>query len=194
LSVLAQEEIGKMHIVSDFIFHTRTGEPRKNIVGIEKFEEEWLGVLYKHPRKQYAFIRNNPVRDELLFRNGKMTVRKMAQEVSDGTFELKKQEAVYVGLKRNRGKIDMKGKISHPFKLSKKMAQSQITKINDYFLVMGMGVKCGSYSLDEPSIEYEMKNKRFLVTLFSRWPHQSGLAVRQMRSMQKLLREEVIPL
>jgi hypothetical protein len=58
---------------------------------------------------------------------------------------------------------------------------------------MGMGIKCGSYSLDDPSIENELKSKRFLAALFSRWPHQSGSAIRQVRSMQKLLRGKVIP-
>jgi AbiV family abortive infection protein len=195
LSVLAQEEIGKMHIVNDFIFYNfTTGEPRKNIVGIEKFEEEWLGLLYKHTRKQYAFIRNNPMQGQLLFRKGKPIIRKTAQEASDGTFEIKKQEAVYVGLKRIRGKIDAKGKIRHPFQMTKKTAQEQITKINDYFLVMGIGIKYNQYSLDGSNMENELKSKRFVTAIFLHWNHRSISAIRQIRSIQKFFGKETIPL
>lgn len=57
LSVLAQEELGKMSIIDDFNWHSRVDGR------MPKFEEEWLKLLYKHSYKQTAFIRHSPISD-----------------------------------------------------------------------------------------------------------------------------------
>jgi hypothetical protein len=105
-----------------------------------EFEDDYLNLLYKHPHKQHSFLRNSPLNNQ-----GSKRGLLIMEEVFNGKLEAKKQSAVYVGLTRYKNKIDTKGKIKHPFQISRKTAQDQLTKINDYILITSIGVKYGQY-------------------------------------------------
>jgi len=182
LSILSQEELGKMHIINDFVWHSRVDGR------MPEFEEQWLELLYKHPHKQHSFLRNSPINNQW-----SPSGRKLMQEVFDGALEAKKQGAIYVGLKRNRGKIDMKGKIKHPYQISKQQTKEQITHINDYLLVTGVGVRHGQFSLDNEEIEAVLKNKRFIRDNFKNWNNMRAVAKNRIRKIQKYFDEEIIP-
>lgn len=183
LSILSQEEIGKMHMINDFVWRSR-----ENSSDFSEFEKEWLELLYKHPHKQYAFFRNSPLADTY-------STRGMAfmQDMFKGVLEGKKQGSVYVGLKRHKGKVDVKGKIRHPHQISKKIAEEQITQINDYLLVTGIGIKFDQFSLDNEEIEYAMKDRRFLKENFSNWHHMSHAAKKRIKAIQDFFKKIILP-
>ncbi|HEY6803871.1 MAG TPA: AbiV family abortive infection protein [Pyrinomonadaceae bacterium] len=180
LSVLAQEEVGKMHIATDFTWHSRI-EGRMT----SDMEERWLKGLYQHPRKQGSFLRNSPLN---YYRPKAL---KLMEEIFDGTLERKKQESVYVGLKRERGTIDVKGKIRHPFQITSRRAQSQITKVNDYLLVMGLGIVNEFYSLDGTPVE-DLFTKRMLRAFATKWKPRSRDAAARICSMHEQSGEAII--
>lgn len=151
-----------------------------------ELEEKWLDLLYKHTSKQYSFFRYSPFSD--------MSLKNimLMQEIFNGEIELKKQGAVYVGLKRDKGKVDVNGKIKHPFQITKKTAENQITKINDHLLVTGIGIRFFYYSSYHEEVEYKLKNKRFLESLSKHWKKMSKRAIREIRRMQKGAGERII--
>jgi len=179
LSILSQEEIGKMHIVNDFVWHSKVDGRMLD------FEKTWLDLLYKHPTKQYAFQKSSPLSNPFSH---------LMEEISKGSLEVKKQSATYVGFGRRNGKILTKGKIKHPFLIGRNSAKEQITKINDYLLVTGVGIRFGQYTLDNEQVENRFKNKRHLNSLHKSWPHMSGQAIRWTKRFQKFFKETVISL
>lgn len=181
LSILSQEELGKMHIINDFVWHSR-------IYGRAlEFEKQWLDLLYKHPHKQYSFLKNSPINNQWSPRG-----RALMKEVFSGILEAKKQGAIYVGLERHRGKINIKGKIKHPFQITEAKAKEQITSINDYLLVTGIGIRHGQFSLDNEEIEVMLKNKRFIRNNFTNWRNMSIPAKLRIRAIQKFFKEIII--
>lgn len=182
LSVLSQEEIGKMHLANDFVFYNR-GLDRD-----EALEEEWLGLLYKHPHKQHSFWRNSPL-GPLASKRG----RDMMQEVFDGALEGKKQSAVYVGLGRKGKKLDLKGRIKNPFQVTKKAAYSQITNINDYLLFIGLGARTGHWTQDIEDIERQIKSKSFITSISEGWPARSPSTLKRIRELKKHFGDKIIP-
>jgi AbiV family abortive infection protein len=172
LSVLAQEEIGKMHMALDFAWNSRINGRRP-----AELERQWLTSLYQHPRKQGAFLRNSPLNDY------KPRTLKLMEEIFNGALEHKKQRSVYVGLTRKRGQIDLKGHVRHPFSVTNRTAGAQITKINDYLLVMGVGVVNQRYSLDGSDVERLFTVQR-LRSLAARWKKRSRSATTRIRQMQ----------
>lgn len=184
LSILCQEEIGKMHIANDFVFHNNRPEDRD-----EKLEEEWLGLLYRHPHKQHSFLRNSP-----LGNIGSAKSRALMQDVFDGALEVKKQTSTYVGLTRKGRKIDLKGKIKHPFQISKKAAQEQITNVNDYLLFIGLGARTGGWTQDIEDIERQIKSKQFIFSISKGWKHKSPATIKLISNWKKRLGKRVIPI
>lgn len=100
-SVLALEELSKSYWVEHYYYSsiTNSGFPDK------EFEQEWLNLLYFHPRKQKAFFGWGLSRDYS---------SKFIKMVENGELELKKQKATYVGLRKHRRVIDVNGKVSLP--------------------------------------------------------------------------------
>lgn len=178
LSVISQEEIGKMHIINDFVWHSRI-EGR-----MPEYEKGWLELLYKHPRKQYSFLSNNPVRGH------DSRSYKLMDEVSTGKLEAKKHEALYVGLQRLKGKIEMNGRIKHPFCLREKIVKDQITKINDYLLVMGLGIINEFYCLDGTPVE-TLFTKELMRSLSKKWIYRSNDAQKHINNMEKISKEKI---
>ena len=100
---------------------------------------------------------------------------------------------MYVGLPRKRRTIDLKGRIRHPFQISRKVAHTQITKINDHILVMGIGIVNQYYSLDGSQVE-RLFNRRRLRSLATKWKGRSRSAIARFRAMQKAPEDVIISL
>ena len=171
-----------MHIVNDFVWTAHdTGQA-------EEFEDEWLQLLYKHPDKQYAFLRNSPLSDQFSKRG-----LAIMEGVFKGALEAKKHNAVYVGLSRNKGKVDKLGKVKHPYQVKKEITKQQITKINDYLLVTGLGIRFGQFTLDNEEVEAVLKNKQFLKANYANWSTMSRKARIRIRTVQNYFHEKIIP-
>ncbi|WP_431217187.1 hypothetical protein ACQ86N_23195 [Puia sp. P3] len=91
--------------------------------------------------------------------------------------ETKKQRAVYVGLNRISGKIDVKGRISSPSCIKQKDAQQQIALLNDIFLeIIGLTNFQGMY-FDIRGMDYVMSSQ--LRRKLEIWTSRSGIKKRR---------------
>jgi AbiV family abortive infection protein len=159
LSVISQEEIGKAHIASDFVWHSRVdGRYPLNL------EKEIIDLLYKHPVKQGAFLRNSDFGFSLLTtKQG----RKIYDGVFNGELENQKQNATYVGLTKTNKKPNIKGKVLQPT-ITRLKAQKQITIVNDYLIHMTSGHIIGSHELDITDVK-RVLNRRLMKELLHDW-------------------------
>jgi AbiV family abortive infection protein len=82
ISVLAQEELGKATILSDFVYHSEADGP----MGLD-WEKKWLEMIYYHKIKQGAF-QSNAMYD---------LPKDFVTALSNGKLERLKQSSVYVG-------------------------------------------------------------------------------------------------
>lgn len=121
LSVLALEELAKAKWVDHYYYSSITNDGFPD----SDFEQDWLKLLYLHPKKQFAFIARE------LFQYSP----KFVKFIETRKLELKKQQATYVGLSRTNGKIDINSNVSIPIKkIKEKDAKQLISLINHEFL------------------------------------------------------------
>ena len=156
LSVLAIEEIGKSFLLMDFIFHSRI-DGRMG----EKIERKWIELIYLHRTKQnsFAFNFDSPFATDNFFKS-----------IYKGEQEILKQNSVYIGLERNKRKINLKSRINNPLKINEKKAQDQITSINDCLLCFILGAIKEAYCVDADSVE-KLLNEHLYNKLKKLWPY-----------------------
>jgi len=176
LSVLALEEIGKFFLLEDFWWHSIIDGRME-----EKWEEKIIGLIYSHRSKQVNFGYNT---------DGPISTSRFTKELFNGDIELKKQKAAYVGLPRNKRKINIKGKINDPMSISKKKAGDQITSLNDKMIEFTLGVIKGVYSVETNCAEKVLSSKLFK-ELDKEWPIRS---YRTDKELQKLSQLQSYPL
>lgn len=160
LSVLALEEFSKANWVDHYIWTSETNEGYED----DEFEQGWLKLLYLHPAKQWNFV----ARETDDYSPNFISLIQSRQ------LEEKKQNSIYVGLSRAKGKIDADSRISTPWRIKQKDARQIISIINDELLRI-----CGRIEEDEFYFEggrdmddvfdYEIYNKLL------KWPHKSGI-------------------
>src|SRR3989344_3547651 len=187
LSVLSQEEIGKMHMSIRFLTLDWDSDVERREFFL-KLDETLLYGLYKHSLKHSAFLRNSPL--EKFSMHG----WKMMEKISNGSLETKKQNSVYVGLNKTRGKINLTGAIRNPFSVTKGQASLQITKINDYLLVVGIGIRFENLAVENEYVEQRMKNRGMLRSLNKKWKRMGRKAAKLIRLYQQYFNEEVLAL
>lgn len=134
LSVLALEELGKYLHLEDFVWYSRI-DGRFN----PKEEEEIIRLIFDHKYKQRKFS---------IHLDLPMLVTKAIKNIYHGAIDKDKQNAFYVGLRKNKGKIDLKGKISTPAKITRTKAEDQITIVNDFIICLTAGVIKETYTVD----------------------------------------------
>lgn len=140
LAVLALEEFSKAKWVEHYYYSSVTND---GFPGAE-FEQGWLRLLYMHGQKQYAFV----ARDEFLYPPA------LVDFIKSGKLDLRKQQAVYVSLERDRKKIDVAGRISVPRSIGLREAKRMISWVNSEFVHVHAslafhGDYFGIYEMDE---------------------------------------------
>ena len=139
LSILALEEIGKFFLLEDFWWHSKI-DGRMD----KKTEEEFVKLIYMHRSKQNSFTYNL---------DGPFSTAVFARSLFSGDMEIKKQNAVYVGLPINKRKINIKGKINNPVNISKLKSSNQITSVNDKVVLFIFGVVKTVYCVETECAE-----------------------------------------
>lgn len=172
LSVLALEEFSKSYWVEHYYYSSITNEGFPD----KEFEQEWLNLLYFHPRKQKAFFGWGISNDYS---------SKFIKMIEKGELEIKKQKATYVGLKKNRKIIDVNGKISLPTQIKDIDARQLISLLSDY-----LKDRCEMKNYYE--CHFDIKEKDALLTSdlyhnLKKWPHKSGL--KKTPSFEKILKD-----
>jgi AbiV family abortive infection protein len=115
LSVLALEEFAKAKMVDHYYYSSITNEGFPDT----EFEQDWLKLLYYHPKKQFAYIARE------IFDYSPNFVNFIKKQ----KLELKKQQSIYVGLNKKDGKIDTTSRISIPIKKIKREDTKQMISL-----------------------------------------------------------------
>jgi AbiV family abortive infection protein len=171
LSVLAIEEIGKAFLVEDFLWHSLCdGRMEK------EWEEKFLECIYCHTAKQSSFAHtfDSPIATGRFFKL-----------LYKGELEILKQNSVYVGLARNKKKVNLKSRINNPLKIDQTKAQKQITNVNDCLLEFTSGVIEQVYSVDSSCIE-NLLNKRLLSKLKGKWSLVGSKTKTRLKKLEKI--------
>ena len=147
-SVLSLEEFGKVFLLADFLYNSRV-EGRME----KEWEEKDILRIFSHRLKLYSFTYHSEIN----------LPRHFINMVYNGDIEIRKQNSLYVGLIKTKGKIDLEGKITNPFKIDERKAKKQITLVNDCFLEMILGKLKGQYIIDSDTVENLMN--KFLYSL-----------------------------
>lgn len=120
LSALALEEFSKANWVDHYIWSCETNQGYPDA----ESEQEWLKLLYLHPKKQWNFVA----------REIDNYSPKFISLIQNRELEEKKQNSIYVGPSRMKGRIDTNSRISTPWKIKQKDAKQFISIINDELL------------------------------------------------------------
>lgn len=160
LSVLALEELSKAKWIDHYMWSSETNEGYPH----EEFEMKWLKLLYLHPEKQWNYVG----REYFDYSP------KFFKLVESGGLERKKQNAVYVGFDRKKGKIDISGRISTPFKITKKDAVQVISLINDDFLSICKCIEEYEWCFDGARKMDDVFDYGIFFKLL-KWPNKSGI-------------------
>jgi AbiV family abortive infection protein len=159
LSVLSQEEIGKAHMISRYVWSCKeTGHDAS-------MEKLFLDNLYKHPLKQGAFLSNSNKGFALLKTE---KGRKIYQGVFSGELESKKQTATYVGLRKIKKVVDVKGRIQRPHQITRKQTHTQVSNIHDYLVDACVGIIADQYDFEIDDIK-RVFNRRLYKQLRLSW-------------------------
>ncbi len=160
LSIISLEEFSKSNWVEHYYWTsiTNTGFPDA------EFEQEWLRLLYQHPKKQRAFFGWGLSREYS---------PKFIKSIENNELELLKQNATYVGLRKEKNNIDIESRISIPNKISKNEAKKMISMINDYLkdVCERKILQDGYYNIDEK--DDLITNK--LYSQLKKWKYKTGL-------------------
>jgi AbiV family abortive infection protein len=171
LSVLAMEEIGKAFLIEDFLWHSLCdGRMEK------EWEEKFLERIYSHTAKQGSFAHNfdSPIATNRFFKS-----------LYKGELEILKQNSVYVGLARNKRKINLGSRINNPLKIDQLKARKQITNVNDCLLDLTLGVMKQVYGVDSSCIE-SLLSKRLLSKLKGKWSLIGGKTETRLRKLERV--------
>lgn len=160
LSVLALEEFSKANWVDHYIW---SAEANDGYPGIE-YEQEWLNLLYLHPNKQWNFVARET--DDYS--------PKFVSLIQSRKLEEKKQNAIYVGLARSKGKIDTDSRISTPWRIKQLDAKKFISIINDELLRVCARIEEDEFYFEGGKRMDEVFNYEIYIKLLE-WPHKSGI-------------------
>lgn len=160
LSVLALEEFSKANWVDHYIWSSETNEGYPVI----EFEQEWLQLLYLHPKKQWNFVAREI--DDYS--------PKFISLIQSRKLEEKKQNAIYVGLARSKGKIDTNSRISTPWRIKQKDAKQLISIINDELLRILARIQEDEFYFEGGKYMDEVFDYEICKKLLN-WPHKSGI-------------------
>ncbi|AKG68268.1 MULTISPECIES: AbiV family abortive infection protein [Serratia] len=160
LSVLALEEFSKANWVDHYIWTSETNEGYPNA----EFEQEWLKLLYLHPKKQWNFVAREIHDYSPIF----------ISLVQSRKLEEKKQNAIYVGLSRAKGGIDVGSRVSTPWEIKKKDARQFISIINDELIRIYSRIEKDGFYFEG----VQGMNGVFGCEIYNnllKWPHESGM-------------------
>lgn len=159
LSVLALEEFAKAEWVHHYYYASISNQGFPD----SEFEQKWLNLLYLHPKKQFAFIGRE------LFDYSPRFVKL----IKSGNLEVKKQRSIYVGLERQKGKVDISSRISVPTRVKEKDPKQLISLVNSRLIDIHEAVskRGGFYEIPELDNVISLTQHSAIFN----WPYKSRL-------------------
>jgi AbiV family abortive infection protein len=171
-SILSIEEIGKYDMYEHLWYHSRVDSWIGTIEELQKFMLD----SYSHTSKQKWFIADN---DEPYFSKPFLRILK------NSNLEQIKQKATYVGLPRKGKNIDFRKRMTSPLRTSKITTEKLITLVNDYIVVMSVGIRKSVYMLDIPEIDDWLAQKEVEDHFVDLWPIMQPSAKRFVDRMRR---------
>ena len=170
-SALSIEELGKYFMCEDLVHHHRTDSKRTEAdIQQEMFES------YFHTAKQAWFAGA-----AFHFFVSKTLIRILAA----GELEQIKQNATYVGFPRSRRQIDFQKRVISPFRASRNRATEFITAVNDYLIVLAVGIRKAVYGLDIAEVDDRLADERFELHLYNLWPVMRPSTKRHLKRLRR---------
>ncbi|EHG1305238.1 TPA: AbiV family abortive infection protein [Vibrio alginolyticus] len=160
LSVLAIEELSKANWIDHYIWSSETNSGYPDA----ESEHEWLKLLYLHPKKQWNFVARDP----------QFFSPNFIELIKTRKLEEKKQNSIYVGLKRLKGKIDVESRVSTPWKIKQDDAKQVISMVNAELLRYCQRIESDEFYFEGAREMDEVLNYQIYSQLLA-WPHKSGL-------------------
>lgn len=160
LSVLTLEEFSKAAWVDNYIWASETNEGYLDA----ELEEGWIKLLYQHQKKQWNFVARE-IGDYS---------PKFISLIQGGGLEEKKQNSIYVGLSRSKGKTDNGSRVSTPFRFDEKDVRQLISLVNDELLRICLRIKEDGFYFGGCAWMDEVLDGEVYKKLLE-WPHKSGL-------------------
>jgi AbiV family abortive infection protein len=185
LSVIALEELGKIFLLSDFLWNSRVNgryneykdEELFKIFGHNLEEGYFKKIIYNHKRKQSHFVR--------IFDDEYKPSNKYFKKILDGVIEHEKQNSLYVGLKRMDNKIDMNSRITNPVKLTKRTAEYQINTIQKCLLELTLYVSKEYWTTDSDCLD-DYLNKELYKKLKTKWEIKDKRFVNKLNKAERM--------
>lgn len=157
LSVLCLEEFAKAKWVEHYYWTSITN---CGLPGAE-FEQAWLKLLYIHSEKQYALV----ARDVFEYSP------ELVDFIESGRLERRKQQAVYVGLERDRKTVHVKSRISLPTAIKQKETKQLLSWINSEFIFVHESLTFHDYYFGITEMDEVMLSP--VASVIFDWPHKS---------------------
>lgn len=199
LSIIAIEEMGKYQSLSDALFYGYfEGGSEEEEALIADFmrntydhrmkqrvflNQSWHNVTYADKQKlkkqkldydalyqRFMAKRVEPNIDDPEFGKYFPNTKRFYQQLQ--SLESLKQNSLYVGFPRKRGTgSDFSTKVNSPFRVGRKMAESQIAALNDHILIQALGVLKGTSGFESWEEELNaMFTPKFVKQLRKNWP------------------------
>lgn len=152
-SIIAIEELGKVFILDDLIYHAKVDGRHL------ESELERIKMLYNHQTKQYKFV--SDAADKLPKQFIKLVIEKRLDK--------KKQDSLYVGFPKNI-KNKSNTKINNPLDIKISEARNQISILNENLINLINGIIEDDYII-EIGFDKRIFSKILLKQLKSNWKH-----------------------
>lgn len=160
LSVLSLEEFSKANWVDHYI---ESSESNEGYLDADS-ESEWFKLLYLHPAKQWNFVARETDDYSPNF----------ISQIQNRKLEEKKQNSMYVGLTRTKGKINTDSRISTPWKINQNDAKQVISIVNDELLRICSRIEEDEFYYEGARDMDDVFDYKIYKSLL-KWPHKSGL-------------------
>ncbi|HUU15907.1 MAG TPA: AbiV family abortive infection protein [Sedimentisphaerales bacterium] len=171
-TALSIEELGKYFLYEEVWWHNMS-DPKWDEVEIQR----WLRSTYSHTAKQTWFA--GQAKDFFVSKT-------VVQILVTGELEQIKQKSTYVGLPRKKIGVDFRKRLMTPFRASKKRTMDLITAVNDYLIVLSLGIRKGAYMVELPEIDDLLAEQSFERHFRELWPHMRPSTKRHIAKLEKL--------
>lgn len=163
LSVLALEEIAKSNWIDHYVEVSKSNHGLSIPDGED--EQKWVKLLYIHTSTHFAFINQNFHSLE----------KKFYDFAATSNLEFKKQKSIYVGLQRERKKINTKSRISIPTKQIKQKDSVEIIALVNQCIISQCLINIKNEHYYGPLEKYNILNNDLVKKLNKIWKIKSKL-------------------
>jgi AbiV family abortive infection protein len=185
LSMTSLEELGKIFLLTDFLWHSRVDgrynsykDPEMRKIFGNNIEEGYFKrIIFNHLQKQFHFVRT--------FDSDYKPRNKYFKQMLNGILQQKKQNSLYVGFRLNKNKIDMKGRINNPHKIAKNTVDYQISLVHRSLLELIICVSKEIWTTDSEYLD-EYLNEEIYYELKTKWHISDKKFITRLNYIEKI--------